>query len=96
MFERLDPLLHAPLRLGVISILTQQEEAQFIELQKKTSSTAGNLSIQIKKLEKAGYLKIFKQFQNNYPQTICKITNEGREAFESYLTAMDSYINRKK
>jgi len=96
MFERLDPLLHAPLRLGVISILTQQEEAHFIELQKKTSSTAGNLSIQIKKLEKEGYLKVVKQFQNNYPQTICKITNEGREAFESYLIAMDSYINRKK
>lgn len=43
----LNPLLHAQLRLSVISLLLTVTEADFVWLKEKTGATAGNLSVQI-------------------------------------------------
>jgi predicted transcriptional regulator len=93
MFKELDPILHSQLRLAVISLLISVKEAEFTFLKEKTNSTAGNLSVQINKLKDAGYIEVTKQFSNNYPQTICKITVKGIEAFEEYVKALQSYMN---
>ena len=93
MFKELDPILHSQLRLAVMSLLISVKEAEFIFLKEKTNSTAGNLSVQINKLKDAGYIDVTKQFSNNYPQTICKITKKGIEAFEEYVRALQSYMN---
>jgi DNA-binding transcriptional ArsR family regulator len=93
MFKELDPILHSQLRLAVISLLISVKEAEFTFLKEKTNSTAGNLSVQINKLKDAGYIDVTKQFSNNYPQTICKITPKGIEAFEVYVKALQSYMN---
>jgi DNA-binding transcriptional ArsR family regulator len=93
MFKELDPILHSQLRLAVISLLISVKEAEFTFLKEKTNSTAGNLSVQINKLKDAGYIDVTKQFSNNYPQTICKITPAGIDAFESYVKALQSYMN---
>jgi DNA-binding MarR family transcriptional regulator len=61
-------------------------------LKEKTNATAGNLSVQIQKLKDAGYIDVVKQFKDNYPQTICKITQKGVEAFEQYVRALNEYI----
>ena len=53
MFKKLDPLLHSELRLAVMSILVNCEEADFVYLRKSTGATAGNLSVQIEKLASA-------------------------------------------
>lgn len=92
-FKELDPLLHSQLRLAVISLLIGLKEAEFTFLKDKTNSTAGNLSVQINKLKDAGYIEVTKQFNNNYPQTICKITKKGIESFEAYVNALQSYMN---
>jgi DNA-binding transcriptional ArsR family regulator len=92
-FKELDPLLHSQLRLAVISLLIGLKEAEFTFIKEKTDSTAGNLSVQINKLKDAGYIEVIKQFNNNYPQTICKITKKGIEAFENYVNALQSYMN---
>src|SRR5690348_18048483 len=84
-FKELDPLLHSQLRLAVMSILISAKEAEFSSLKEKTNATSGNLSVQISKLKEAGYIEIQKQFNNNYPQTLCKITSAGKEAFENYV-----------
>ena len=55
-FKELDPILHAPLRLAVISLLLSVKEAEFTFIREKTNSTAGNLSVQISKLKEAGYI----------------------------------------
>ena len=81
MFKELDPILHSQLRLAVVSLLISVKEAEFTFLKEKTNSTAGNLSVQINKLKDAGYIDVTKRFHNNYPQTICKITKPGIEAF---------------
>ena len=91
-FKELDPILHAPLRLAVVSLLLGVKEAEFIFIREKTNSTAGNLSVQITKLKDAGYIEVIKQFNNNYPQTICRITPRGLEAFENYVKALQSYM----
>ncbi|MGE5106616.1 MAG: winged helix-turn-helix domain-containing protein [Sphingobacteriales bacterium] len=78
--------------MAVISLLIGVKEAEFIFIKEKTNATAGNLSVQINKLKEAGYIDVIKQFKDNYPQTICKITPKGITAFENYVTALQSYL----
>ena len=92
MFKDLDPILHSQLRLAVISLLISVKEAEFIYLKEKTNSTSGNLSVQIQKLKEAGYIDVIKQFKDNYPQTICKITTQGVKAFEVYVKNLQTYL----
>lgn len=94
MFKDLDPILHSQLRLAVISLLIGVKEAEFTFLKEKTQATAGNLSVQIQKLKDAGYIDIIKQFKNNYPQTICRITQQGVKAFEEYVQSLQTYLGK--
>ncbi len=96
MFKELDPILHSQLRLSVISLLIGVKEAEFTFIREKTNATAGNLSVQINKLKEAGYIDVLKQFKDNYPQTICKITPQGITAFELYVKNLQSYITAGK
>ena len=94
MFKELDPILHSQLRLAVISLLISLKEAEFTYIKEKTNATAGNLSVQINKLKDAGYIDVTKQFKDNYPQTICKITPAGILAFEEYVRNLQTYLNK--
>jgi len=94
MFKDLDPILHSQLRLAVVSLLISVKEAEFTFLKEKTNATAGNLSVQIQKLKEAGYIEVIKQFKDNYPQTICKITNAGIKAFEEYVQVLKTYLGK--
>lgn len=91
-FKPLDPLLHSQLRLAVMSLLLSVESAEFTFLKEKTESTAGNLSVQLDKLEKAGYIKISKSFKGKRPLTTCSITQKGIKSFESYVENLKNYI----
>ncbi len=91
--KQLDPLLHSQLRLAIISLLVKHEHLDFSYLQKKTESSSGNLSVQIKKLEDAGYIKVEKRFKNNYPQTTCHLTDNGLNVFEQYVKAINAFLN---
>jgi DNA-binding MarR family transcriptional regulator len=95
MFKDLDPILHSQLRLSVVSILMSVDEANFTFIKEKTQATSGNLSIQIKKLQEAGYIKVKKTFKNNYPNTSLSITRKGMEAFEKYVNNLKNYISPK-
>ena len=92
MFKELDPILHSQLRLAVMSLLIAVKEADFTYIREKTNSTAGNLSVQVQKLKEAGYIEVNKQFKDNYPQTTCKLTKIGIEAFEAYVKALQQYL----
>ena len=93
MFKDLDPILHSQLRLSIVSILMSVEEANFNFIKEETQATSGNLSIQIKKLQVAGYIKVKKSFKNNYPNTSLSITKKGMKAFENYVNNLKNYIN---
>ncbi len=92
MFKKLDPLLHSELRLAVMSLLVELEEADFVYLRENTQATAGNLSVQLDKLSAAGYISVEKTFEGKKPRTICRITPVGLRAFESYVDALKSYL----
>jgi len=94
MFKDLDPILHSQLRLAVVSLLIGVKEAEFTFLRENTNATAGNLSVQITKLKDAGYVDVTKQFKDNYPLTICKITPKGIDAFDSYVKDLQQYLKK--
>ncbi|WP_304523322.1 winged helix-turn-helix domain-containing protein [Bacteroides acidifaciens] len=95
MTKELNPLLHSQLRLAVMSILMNVEEADFVYLREKTDSTAGNLSVQLDKLSAAGYIAVEKGFVGKKTRTVCQITEQGRKAFEEYVDTLKQYINLK-
>jgi DNA-binding transcriptional ArsR family regulator len=95
-FKELDPILHSQLRLAIVSILISVKEAEFTFLKEKTNATAGNLSVQINKLKEVGYIDVDKRFKDNYPQTTCKITAKGIDAFDQYVKNLQSYLTSKK
>lgn len=94
MFKDLDPILHSQLRLAVMSLLIGVKEAEFTYIKEKTGATAGNLSVQVQKLKDAGYIDVTKQFKDNYPQTLCRVTSAGIKAFEVYVQALQEYIKK--
>lgn len=75
-----------------MSILMNVEEADFVYLKDKTDSTAGNLSVQLDKLSSAGYISLEKGFVGKKTRTVCRITNDGKKAFEEYVEVLREYI----
>jgi DNA-binding transcriptional ArsR family regulator len=92
MFKQLDALLHSELRLAIMSLLVGVNEAEFGFIREKTGATAGNLSVQLQKLDEAGYISLKKSFKGKYPLTTCKISKKGIAAFEEYVEAIKSYL----
>lgn len=90
--KELDPLLHSQLRLSVMSILLTVEGADFVYLKEQTGSTAGNLSVQLDKLSKAGYITTEKDTTSVKPRTICKMTDAGRSAMAAYVETLKTYF----
>ncbi len=91
--KELNPLLHSQLRLAIMSILMNVEEADFVYLKEKTEATSGNISVQLDKLAAAEYIEVKKSFVGRKPRTTCRITNKGKEAFEEYINALRSYLH---
>ncbi len=88
----LDPLLLSELRLAITSILMNVEEADFVYLREATGATAGNISVQIDKLNTAGYIEVEKSFVGKRPRTTCRITDQGRQAFVRHFEALKTYL----
>lgn len=93
-FKELDALLHSQLRLAVMSILVSVESADFVYIKQQTEATAGNLSVQLEKLQSAGYILVEKGYKGKKPCTTCRITPQGVEAFSKYVEALKTYINK--
>jgi DNA-binding transcriptional ArsR family regulator len=91
MNKDLEKLLFNPVRLKILSFLFTVESASFKKLIEVSGATKGNISVQIKRLEDAGCLKIKKKFEGNYPLTLCNITSKGRKSFELFFISLKSY-----
>lgn len=84
----LNPVVHGKLRLAVLSLLVAVEQAEFTWLRTRTGSTDGNLSVQLVKLEEAGYIQVEKKFVGRKPQSLYRMTEAGRTALDEYVTAL--------
>lgn len=94
MLPSLDPLLHNQLRLQIISLLSGLVSAEFNHILNETGATRGNVSVQLKKLKEADYIKIDKSFGESYPITKCSITDKGRTAFIRYIENISVYFDK--
>jgi DNA-binding MarR family transcriptional regulator len=83
-FPVINPLLHNELRLKIMVTLDSLESAGFVYLCEITDSTRGNLSIQIKTLQEAGYLEVSKTGVGRLSHTVCRITQRGHDALSAY------------
>jgi DNA-binding MarR family transcriptional regulator len=87
----LDRLIHEPARLALLTALSSCEDADFTFLMRLTGLTPGNLSGHLNKLKEAGLVEVEKKFIANRPNTIARITPQGRLAIEDHwkqLTAL--------
>ena len=89
----IDRLIHEPARLMIIAILYAVESADFLYLKRETQLTKGNLSSHLSRLEDAGYVEIEKTYQGKVPLTICHLTQNGRQAFETYRDQIKSFVD---
>lgn len=90
----LDKLIHERARLLILTHLASMDEKEipFNALQETLGFTSGNLSIQLKKLSAAEYVKIYKMFKDNKPHTTVAITLQGTKALNRYLDEMEDLI----
>lgn len=96
--QLLDKIIHERLRLGMVSALAVNQSLSFVEIKKILNTTDGNLSVHARKLEEAGYVSCEKKFEGRIPRSEYQLTVAGRQAFENYLSHMESLIQatRKK
>lgn len=88
----LDRVIHAPARLAIVALLFGLEEADFLYLLREVGLTKGNLSTHLAKLEEAGYVAIEKTYRGKLPLTLCRLTLQGRQAFNDYVKQMRSLM----
>lgn len=90
-----DKIIHERSRLLILSYLAGSEtgKASFMQLQKAIDLSRGNLSIQIKTLQDAKYVRIAKKFKDNKPLTTIFLTKIGRSALKHYLKEMEDILN---
>ncbi len=92
----LDPVIHSPNRLAILSILISVKSAKFMYLREATGMRDGNLSTHLSKLEAEGYITIKKSFEGKKPQTTCAISNKGKKAFYAYLDRMERIVKEQQ
>jgi DNA-binding MarR family transcriptional regulator len=88
----IDQLIHERLRLGIVCALAVHESLTFTELRALLQTTDGNLSVQARKLEEAGYVTCQKRFEARKPKTTYKLTAKGRAALEDYLKTLSEML----
>jgi DNA-binding MarR family transcriptional regulator len=88
-----DELILSKTRLGIICALISGDKLEFTYLRNTLELSDGNLSVQISKLEEAGYIKVEKIFVDRKPKTFCKITNKGQKAVKNLIGKLENLVN---
>ena len=89
---QIDPLIHAPARLMVMTYLYVVDSIDFVYLKRVTDLSWGNLSTHLSKLEEAGYVELEKSFQDKKPHTMIRLTYQGRQAFRAYKDGLQEVL----
>lgn len=96
IIKEINEIFSAKIRLGVMALLSMNNESDFSTLKKKLETSDGNLGAHMNVLEKAGYIKVDKTFVNRRPKTSYRITVKGRKAFMEHLAQLESIIKKVK
>ncbi len=90
----IDPVVHGPLRLAVLSLLAGVDKADFRWLRDKTGSTDGNLGANLARLEGARYIAVTKKFIGRKPTSLYRLTPAGRKALAAYVAALRKLLGQ--
>ena len=96
LHDSIDEVIHQRVRLAIVSTLAGVESLEFGELKAHLGLTDGNLSTHARVLEEAGYLEIEKSFKGRRPQTIYRLTRQGRAAFGSYVERLGEMLRQMR
>jgi len=83
-FNELDRVIHEPGRLMIVALLFAVDSCDFLYLQHETEMNKGTLSSHLSRLEEAGYVEVEKTYRGRIPQTLLRLTEDGRKAFQKY------------
>jgi DNA-binding HxlR family transcriptional regulator len=92
-YEGLQRVIHEKARLSILSSLASNDTGLlFNDLKALCSLTDGNLSRQLQVLQEAGFVEVWKGIKNNRPQTLCRLTVDGRKRFLDYIAVLESVV----
>ena len=91
-YREIDDVIHGRLRLAMMAYLSGAGTADFNDVKAKIGGTDGNLSVQIRKLEDAGYIDVEKTYAGRKPQTRLSLTEKGRNAWIAYIGRMEALM----
>jgi len=93
-YEGLDRLLHERARLGILTTLASRPDGVlFSDLKEMCALTDGNLSRHLQVLHEAGVVEIWKRFENRRPQTLCRLSKDGRRRFLDYVAVLEDVVH---
>ena len=92
-YEGLERVFHEKARLGIMtSLVSHPRGVVFADLKELCHLTDGNLSRHLQVLHEAGFVEIWKGFHQNRPQTLCRLTDDGRRRFLEYINVLETVV----
>lgn len=92
-YEGLERVLHEKARLGIMtSLITHPQGLLFTDLKELCALTDGNLNRHLKVLQEAGLVEVWKGASHKRPQTLCRVTADGRKRFLEYVSVLEQVI----
>jgi len=91
-YRGIDEVIHGRVRLAIMAYLSGAGSASFGELKDQARVNDGNLSVHLQKLEESGYIEVEKRFVGRKPQTLCRLSRAGREAWIAYIDHIQKLI----
>jgi DNA-binding transcriptional ArsR family regulator len=92
-YEGLDRIIHEKARLSIVtSLATHPEGLLFADLKELCSLTDGNLSRHLQILNEAGLVEVWKGYNGNRPQTLCRLTGTGMRRFLEYVNVLENVV----
>jgi DNA-binding MarR family transcriptional regulator len=92
-YDGLERVIHEKARLGIVtSLATHPDGLLFNDLKELCSLTDGNLSRHLQILHEAGLVEVWKGYLGNRPQTLIRLTADGRKRFVEYVSVLESVV----
>ena len=94
--DGIDELIHQRTRLAIMATLAGVEALEFNQLKAELGLTDGNLSTHAAALDRAGYVKVRKDFKGRKPRTTLAITARGRRALSRYVNLLQGILDKAR
>ena len=89
----LSPLIHGRVRLLILcQLMARPGGYTFTELKQRLDLTDGTLSVHLGKLEAGGLVEVRKEFVGKKPQTLVRMSANGREQFKTYVAQLRALV----